>query len=106
MKPFRSHYDWLEANLPEFASNLGIDPSRLTGCIVAHGDKCYSYRDGWAKAGIPFEHGVALYFLTYLNPWHSECHETPVGWVAPNLWVKENYSRFVKQLPRQSKATL
>ena len=91
----RNHYHWLEVNLLDFFRKLPelktqVDSGWLNeGIISAHGDKCYSYRDTWAKAGIPFEHGVAIYLLTYMKPW---CNE------ADN-WVVDNYSRFKDLLP-------
>jgi len=70
------------------------------GMIAAHGDKCYGYRDQWAKAGIPFEHGVAIYLLTYISPFSHEVRESDSGkWVAPDGWVKDNYVRFQEHLP-------
>jgi hypothetical protein len=69
------------------------------GGIVAHGDKCYSYRSEWESKGIPFEHGVAIYLLTYLRPYSKEVRETSNGWVAPKDWVIANYHKFVNHLP-------
>jgi hypothetical protein len=69
------------------------------GIIVAHGDKCYSYQDIWDKYGIPFEHGVAVYLLTYMRPWGLESRDTEDGWKPPHEWVIENYDRFKEFLP-------
>ena len=94
-----SHYDWLEQNVEAFFASLNIDPSRANkGFIVAHGDKCYSYRYEWEQAGIPFEHGVAIYFLTYLRPYSEESRETKNGWVPVDQWVIDNYERFKPHL--------
>jgi len=90
-----NHYEWLEINLVSFLQTLKIpDAEYGKGLVVAHGDKCYSYKSGWDDAYIPFEHGVAIYLLTYLHPYNKETRETDNGWVYPHHWVKDNYSRF------------
>ena len=97
-----SHYDWLDENLTTFLQNLGMSKDEAEwnrGLISAHGDKCYTYREQWQKAGLAFEHGVAIYLLTYLQPWSKEIRETENGWVAPVDWVMENKDRFLKYLP-------
>ena len=97
---FRSHYDWLAENLQVFFSALNVPEYSRHGFEVAHGDKCYQYREEWKKVGIPFEHGVAIYFLTYISPWDMEVRETANGWVAPVKWVIDNYPRFERFLPQ------
>lgn len=90
-----NHYDWLDENFPSFLAKLGVDfNTRCPGIISCHGDKCYSYRRDWEEVGIPFEHGVALYILTYLKPWDEECRSTSKGWIPPKVWVIKNYNRF------------
>ena len=91
----RSHYTWLEKNLQEFFARAGVKDTN-NGIIVAHGDKCYSYQDIWEQAGVPFEHGVAIYFLTYISPFRTEVRETVDGWTDPSKWVIQNYARFAK----------
>ena len=103
MKKFTSHYDWLDINLPKFLVNLGIDEEEAIfesrGLIRAHGDKCYSYRQQFATAGLKFEHGIAIYLLTYLNPWTKEVRETSDGWVKPIDWILTNKDKFMNYLP-------
>jgi hypothetical protein len=86
-----SHYKWLEIHLPSFFWNCGVPWQGNEGIITAHGDKCYSYRQKWLQAGIPFEHGVAVYLLTYCLPYSKEVRDTEKGWVAPNDWVEKHY---------------
>ena len=94
----KSHYDWLDRNLNTFFNSLGLAGDH-SGVIAAHGDKCYQYRDFWSTQNVPFEHGVAIYMLTYEYPYSSECRETEDGWISPHTWVASNYSRFLPQLP-------
>jgi hypothetical protein len=65
------------------------------GSISAHGDKCYGYQARWEKAGIPFEHGVALYLLTYQHPYCDQVRQTKDdGFVSPAEWVESKYPEF------------
>jgi hypothetical protein len=97
---FTSHYDYLEKYLPSFFKNLEIDWERYQGIIAAHGDKCGSYRDRWAKHEIPFWQGVAIYLLSYIHPYSHEVRETERdGWVDPCDWVINNHSRFKEFFP-------
>lgn len=88
----KSHYDWLAENLQDFYKKLNIDSGNRS--IIAHGDKCYGYRDKWNEANIPFPHGVAIYLLTYEKPFDKESRNTKNGWVDPWKWVIDNYKRF------------
>jgi hypothetical protein len=98
-----SHYKWLDVNLKQFFANVGIDMERGNGGIIsAHGDKGYSYRDEWERAGIPFEHGMAIFLLSYITPFANEVRDTPGGWVPPVKWVLANYRgghKFIEKLP-------
>jgi hypothetical protein len=95
-----NHYDWLKEHFVEFLTNIGFADARYCGgMIVAHGDKCSQYRERWNAVGIPFEHGVAIYLLTYLSPYSKESRETANGWVDPYKWVIDAYPRFVSFLP-------
>ena len=99
----KSHYDWLDENFTTFLINLGMSKERADwemGLISAHGDKCYTYRDSFDKANIPFEQGVAMYLLTYIKPWNKEVRETENGWVNPVDWIIKNKDRFLKFLPK------
>ena len=94
-----NHYDYLEKHLPTFFQNLGIDWERHRGVILAHGDKCYGYRQTWEKEGLHFFHGVAIYLLTYTHPFSQEVRGSPLIWVSPRDWVLENKDRFLPHLP-------
>jgi hypothetical protein len=94
-----NHYKWLEAHLSEFFAALGLPCDGLNGLIVAHGDKCYGYRDSWEQKGIPFAHGVAIYLLTYFQPYSSQVRDTKSGWVPVDAWVAEVYGQMKASLP-------
>ncbi len=98
---YQNHYTWLDSHFDQFLDNMKHPRhgESFNGMIVAHGDKCYGYKPDWAQVGIPFEHGVAMYLLTYLHPWSSEVRETKDRWVDPWVWVIENYSGFSAYLP-------
>jgi hypothetical protein len=96
---FRSHYDWLEKHLPEIFRKAGIEWAPNAGIIGAHGDKAYGYQDRWEKAGIHFYHGVALYLMTYCQPYSQTCRETLNDWVDPGQWVINNYKKLKHLLP-------
>jgi len=91
-----NHYDWLDENLQDFFEKLSINNVN-NGIITAHGDKCYSFRDKWEEAGIPFPHGVAVYLLSYIHPWSDTCRNTDAGWKPVDDWVIETYPQ-VKEL--------
>lgn len=95
---WKSHYDWLNKYLKTFFDDLGIDWVECSGIIVAHGDKCYGYKRKWESNNIPFEHGVALYLLTYVTPFDTESRETKSGWIHPADWVVTNYPKYREQL--------
>lgn len=94
-----SHYDWLQKNLSTFFERVGVDFDQNAGIIGAHGDKGYGYRWRWEEHGIPFEHGMAIYLLTYTRPFSHEVRETGSTWVDPAQWVIDNYERFKDKLP-------
>lgn len=97
-----SHYQDLEKYGPKFFQSLGLkiygsefDLSAIRSLNSAEGDKCYGYRSDWEAAGIPFWHGVAIYYLTKMKPYSDECRDVrDLGWVPPGEWVKKNYERF------------
>jgi len=83
-----NHYKWLDENFLKFLKKLNIkNPEYYIGMIVAHGDKCYSYRYQWEEKGIPFEKGVAIYLVSYISPFSKTVRETQHGWVNPCDWV-------------------
>ena len=97
-----NHYKYLDRYFFDFLRKLGKSENEIdcnAGIISAHGDKCYSYRDLWEKAGIPFEKGVAIYLLTYIKPYSLMVRETINGWVDPATWVKDNAKQFLNLLP-------
>lgn len=92
-----SHYDWLENNFFVFLKELGLSKKQIDnniGIIVAHGDKCYSYESIWDEHNIPFKYGVALYLLSYINPWSDTCRNTNNGFIKPYEWVIDNYRKY------------
>jgi hypothetical protein len=90
-----SHYDWLDKYLAKFFDLCEVPPEESIGMASAHGDKCFQYRDYWQQLGIKFEHGVAIYLLTYTSKFASHVRETRNGWVAPREWVVANRETFV-----------
>lgn len=104
----KSHYDILEAEFLPFyhrlCESLSIQPSHAVnnGIISAHGDKCYSAQSEWADQGLKFEHGVAIYLLTYIDPWAGEVGETSHGWVPHHQWVVDNAHRFLPYFKNDS----
>jgi hypothetical protein len=107
----KSHYDWLDEHFETFLTRVYVaaerDPEHAKGekgLISAHGDKCYAYREEWAAAGIPFEHGVAVYLLSYLYPWSNTVRKTDGGWVAPKDWVIAEYPKYKGHMPAAYKA--
>lgn len=94
-----SHYDYLRDHLPTFFDQLDVGWEGNEGIIVAHGDKCYGYRERWADVGITFDHGTAIYLLSYVSPYAREVRDTSDGWVDPGQWVIDNYDRFMTALP-------
>lgn len=95
-----SHYDYLLEHFTDFLAAAEVENAEYCdGLISAHGDKCYGYRYKWEQAGVPFEHGVAIYLLTYVRPYGHEVRETEDGWVDVGQWVISNYDRFKHLLP-------
>jgi len=95
-----SHYDWLDKHIPTIFAELGLNFDHHSGIVGAHGDKCYCYRYDWEEHGIPFEHGVALYLLTYVRPYSETVRETDDGWVDACEWVIEQYPNFRDMLTK------
>lgn len=98
-----SHYDWLEKNLSKFFERIGM-AGKDVGLISAHGDKCRQYSDEWERRGIPFEHGAAIYLLSYCHPFSKTVRETKDGWVTPKDWVMRlypNYCELLKEIEKE-----
>ena len=96
-----NHYEYLERVLPDFFESVGLTWDLYIGIIVAHGDKCYSFRVRFELAGLTFGQGVAIYLLTYCKPFSLESRETKDGWVSPFDWVIDNKDRFLHLLPEE-----
>lgn len=95
------HYRVLTKHLPAFYGMVGLLPEEAEGDLRAHGDKCYCFRETWAKHGVPFAHGVAVYLLSYHPPFDSTVRETANGdWIAPETWVIVRYHSEFKDLLR------
>lgn len=90
----RSHYKWLDRNLWQFFKKIGIPQDGNAGIISAHGDKGYQYREAWKAAGIPFEHGMAVFLASYCRPYSDEVRQTSSGWVNTDSWVVEKYGEW------------
>lgn len=90
----------MKANLDTFLKRVGINVDWSAGLITAHGDKCYGYKWRWEEENIPFEHGVAIYLLTYFKEYDiREQYERSGKWIDPGQWVIDNYARFRPYLP-------
>jgi hypothetical protein len=62
---------------------------------TCHGDKCYRYESYWKENGVPFEHGVAIFLLSYLRPWSESSRVDENGkWKNVKIWVVEQYQNF------------
>lgn len=96
-----NHYEYCERILPGLFQNLGISyaDNGGRGIIVAHGDKCYGYKDDLEDKGIPFNHTAAIYLLTYCRPYSQQVRSTAAGWVDPKEWIIRNYNQFKPHLP-------
>lgn len=95
-----NHYKWLEQNLLPFRDKLNIPNYKMSLGIISHGDKCYQYMEMWRNHNIPFQHGVLIYLLSYVEPYSRECRELPDGkWISPGCWVRDNYNRFKPYIP-------
>ncbi len=85
---------WLEEHFNIFAQKVTRTSYDYTGLIEEHLEKCEGYKEEWLKNNIPFEHGVALFLLSYLPPFNKEVRETEMGHIDPWRWVIANYERF------------
>lgn len=91
-----SHYLWLDKNLNDFwlkVFNKSLNDTGFCGIISAHGDKAYCYRLRWENAGIPFPHGVAIFFLLYTDLANED------DFMRSCEWVIEKYEEYKKYLP-------
>lgn len=102
MEHWFSHYKWLDVHLPKFFEDCKVRGGWdwNVGIVTAHGDKFYSYRSDFEKAGLHFAHGCAIGLLTYCYPYSTEVRDTHAGWVPVLDWVLEQHKsgRFAKFL--------
>lgn len=94
----KNHYDYLDQHLIPFSAKTKAE-GMTNNLITAHGDKAYGYKDQWEQHGIPFNHGVLLFILTYTWPYAAQVRDgarglKPQAWVKPNDWVCEHYKEF------------
>jgi len=97
MAKFVSHYKWLDQNFPKFCAKIGVDfETRCKGIVTCHADKCYGYESYWKdEHSISFEHGVAIFLLSYLKPWSELSRVDENGkWKNVKIWVAEQYPKF------------
>ena len=85
-----NHYRFIErvGDEAKKIANLQFDPDQIS---VAHGDKCYGYRDEWENKDIDFRIGALLYLMTHMLPYCTHVRETDDGWVDPGKWVIDFY---------------
>lgn len=94
MSKYYSHYSWLNKYLRTVFERAGISWSLNGNIISAHGDKSFGYQWKWREHGVPYEHGTAIFLMSYCKPFSEEVRETEKGWVDVGDWVIENYDRF------------
>ncbi len=90
-----SHYPWLEKNMPIVCKNYGIP---YQNNATAYGDKCSETIREAEKAGIPFYHACAMYFLTYEKGVIQDSTRQKNGINATvNIakWIAENHKNFL-----------
>lgn len=83
-----NHYDFIDRYGAVFEKALNMNNiQNLAQNTIAHGDKCYSYRDTWYAMRIPFPIGVMVYLLSHYLPFSEHVRNTRDGWIAPVDWV-------------------
>lgn len=85
------NYEILDKKLAKLFSLLGINEEEAKGLHFAYDDKCDQYKQEWEEAGVPYEHGVMIYMLTFVSPFSENVRSTKNGWVAPEEWVIDTY---------------
>lgn len=87
---YDNHYNYLDDHLDKFWVRVfgkNLSDTWNGGIISAHGDKGYGYRAAWKNAGIPFNHGMMLYMLTYTKVMDEEKHKS-------KDWVIAQYPKY------------
>jgi hypothetical protein len=95
-------YAWLEDAMPKILFNLGKPPevwlyASNSARLYAH--ICHDFRFPWENNDIPFNHGIALFLLSFFEPWLSNSHDAETGEYDPQMWVLANYNRFKEYFP-------
>jgi hypothetical protein len=85
-----NHYEWLEKYLPRIFENFKLNYEPYEGCVTAHGDKCYQYKDEWEAAGIHFFHGCALYMLSFDTTYMTYPRNKVCDWVLCMYGIHKN----------------
>jgi len=80
--------NFLDKHLANFFRSAGVEYNES---ILDKAKEGTQFKAKWRDAGVPYEHGVAIYLLTYVEPYSTEVRVTPQGWVAPEDWVVKNY---------------
>lgn len=89
----QEHYKFIEKYGKVFAQELGNPQiTDVNDMAVADGDKCYSYKNQWWEAGIPFALGVMIYLISKYKPYSEQVRNTDHGWVAPVDWVVSTWN--------------
>lgn len=103
---YDSHYEYLDAILEHFFKEMfNKTPEQMwcAGIVSAHGDKAYSYDNEWKKAGIPFQHGVLLFLLTYVSVnGQKVMGDTPKH--ESDQWVIDNYKKYLPMIEKAEAA--
>ena len=61
-------------------------------------DKAYGYKRQWEKAGVPFNHGVLLFLLTYTSEMDREKCES-------DQFVIDKYQHYLPMIQQAEKET-
>lgn len=96
-----SHYDYLNEVLPAFwlkHFEKSMSDMWCGGIIGAHGDKGSCHKTEWEKVGIPYQHGMILFLLSYTK----EYPEDRPSWEKSD-WVIENYPHFKRTIEEAEK---
>jgi hypothetical protein len=105
MSTSESHYDYLRRMWAPFIKEIGAynEWNCNEGMISAHGDKGYGYNYIWEETGIPFNHGMLLFLLSYARPYADEVRNTSDGFVNVGEWVVSKYPEFKEVIEKLEK---
>ena len=86
-----NHYQFIDKYGGIFSKRLGLRYS-ISNLSSAHGDKAYCYRSKWTENGIPFNHGVCIFLMSYMREYDDvEVGNTPNGYIPVVDWVIKKY---------------